>query len=96
MIASMTRPESDRFTGRTKRVTITLPEDLEAAVKNEIGSREFSAYITEAVAKQYQLEQLGKILDEMDEKYGPIPEEIRRQTAAAWPDAAEWTVEEPA
>jgi hypothetical protein len=83
----MTRPESDRFTGRTKRVTITLPEDLEAAVKNEIGSREFSAYVTEAVAHQYQLEQLGKFLDEMEEKYGPVPEEIQAETDSWWPDA---------
>jgi hypothetical protein len=37
-----------------------------AAVKAEIGDREFSAYITEAVARRYQLDLLAKLLDEMD------------------------------
>lgn len=85
MIPSMMT--SERFQGRSKRVTITLPEDLEAAIKAEIGEREFSAYVAEAAARRYQQEQLAKLLDEMDAEEGPVPEEIRREVASWWPDA---------
>lgn len=83
----MTTDSTERFHGRAKRVTITLPEDLEAAVKAEIGDREFSAYITEAVARRYQLDQLAKLLDEMDRESGPVPDDVRSEVASWWPDA---------
>lgn len=80
---------SEQFQGRSKRVTITLPEDLEAAIKSEIGEREFSAYITEAAARRYQQEQLAKLLDELAAEHGPVPEDVEREVASWWPDSGE-------
>lgn len=68
-------------------MTITLPEDLEAAIKADIGEREFSAYITEAVALFYQRQQLSRFLDDMDAEHGPVPPDVRREVASWWPDA---------
>jgi hypothetical protein len=82
----MTSSVSEQFHGRAKRVTITVPEDLEAAIKAEIGDREFSAYITEAAARRYQQDQLAKVLDEMDAAHGPVPDEIAREVNSWWPD----------
>lgn len=84
MIQSMMT--SGRFHGRSKRVTITLPEDLESAIKAEIGEREFSAYVAEAAARRYQHEQLTRLSDGVDAEEGPVPEEIRREVASWWPD----------
>lgn len=89
MIPYMTTKVSDQFQGRSKRVTITLPEDLEAAIKADIGEREFSAYITEAAARRYQQERLTEFLDEMDAEHGPVPVDVEREVASWWPDAGE-------
>ena len=80
---------TDRYHGRAKRVTITLPEDLEAAIKADIGDREFSAYITEAAARRFQQEQLAKLLDDLDAEHGPVPEDVQREVASWWPDSGE-------
>ncbi|HEX5493396.1 MAG TPA: hypothetical protein VFX70_02330 [Mycobacteriales bacterium] len=85
----MTTFASDGFHGRAKRVTITLPEDLEAAIKAEIGEREFSSYVAEAAARRYQQDQLAGFLDELDAEHGPVPEQVRREVASWWPDADE-------
>lgn len=70
-------------------MTITLPEDLESAIKAEIGEREFSAYIAEAAARRYQQDQLAALLDQMDAEHGLVPEHIRREVASWWPDGDE-------
>jgi hypothetical protein len=87
----------------TKRVTVTVPEDLLSSIRERIGERELSAYVTEALARQDRIDRLGELSDRLQEEYGAVTDEelaearrvreaaqsrIAAQLAAARRDAA--------
>lgn len=73
--------------GRTRKVSVSLPEELTAVVQQRVGKGEFSHYVTEAVARQLELDLLAELADLLDAEHGPIPEEYLAEAGAAWPDA---------
>jgi hypothetical protein len=42
--------------------------------------------LTNAAERQLKTESLGAFLDEMDEIYGPVPQELLDRAAREWPD----------
>jgi Arc/MetJ-type ribon-helix-helix transcriptional regulator len=76
-----------RSLGRARKVSVSLPEGLTAAVQQRVGKGEFSHYVTEAVARQLELDLLVELSELLDAEHGPIPEEYLAEAGAAWPDA---------
>jgi hypothetical protein len=64
-----------------------MPEDLTAAVQQRVGRGEFSQYVTEAVARQLELDLLGELSALLQAEHGPISDEVLAEARRSWPDA---------
>ena len=67
-----------------KKVSVTLDADLVAEIKTEVGVRGFSAYLNETIKRRRQHERLRRYLADLDEEYGPVPDEVRHQVEREW------------
>lgn len=72
--------------GPARKVSVSMPEDLTAAVQRRVGRGKFSQYVTEAVARQLELDLLADLSDLLASQHGPVPEEYLAEAQAAWPD----------
>lgn len=69
-----------------KKVSVTLDADLVAEAKSQVGEREFSRHLNDALALWLQRQRLERLERELSEEFGPITEEARRRVAALkWP-----------
>lgn len=68
------------------KVQISMPDDLIEAVRTRTGTKGFSQYIADAVARRHQHDLLGELIDEFEAEFGPIPPEVMAETAREWPD----------
>jgi Arc/MetJ-type ribon-helix-helix transcriptional regulator len=75
-----------RALGRARKVSVSMPEELTAAVQQRVGRGEFSQYVTEAVARQLELDLMAELAALLEAEYGPVPEEFLAEAGAAWPD----------
>ena len=75
-----------RFHGRVQKVSVSMPEDLAAAIRERTGPGGFSRYVTEAVERRFRHDRLGDLLDELDSEFGPVPPEILQWAEQQWPD----------
>jgi Arc/MetJ-type ribon-helix-helix transcriptional regulator len=75
-----------RSLGRARKVSVSMPEGLTAAVQQRVGRGEFSHYVTEAVARQLGLDLLAELATLLEAEHGPVPEEFLAEAGAAWPD----------
>jgi hypothetical protein len=69
----------------TVKVSTTLDSSSVAEAKALVGERGFSRFLNESLAMRLQRVRLEKLLDEMGEEFGPIPDE-----AHAWVEGQEW------
>lgn len=79
-------PGNVRSLGRARKVSISLPEGLTAAVQQRVGKGEFSHYVAQAVARQLELDLLAELAELLDAEHGPVSEEYLAEAGAAWPD----------
>ena len=63
-----------------------MPENLIAAVRRRVGRGEFSQYVSEAMARQLELDLLGDLSALLREEYGSISEEALAGARNFWPD----------
>ena len=80
-------PDNVRPLGRARKVSVSMPEDLTAAVQRRVGRGEFSQYVTEAVARQLELDLLAELSAVLEDEHGPVSERLLAEAGAAWPDA---------
>ena len=73
--------------GAARKVSVSMPADLTAAVQQRVGRGKFSQYVTEAVTRQLELDLLAELSDLLTAEHGPIPEEYLAEARAAWPDS---------
>lgn len=66
------------------KVSLSIDEDVLAAVRERAGRREMSAYVTEALRRQLQQDRLTELLDEMDRESGPIPADVMEEARRVW------------
>ncbi|MEV0701155.1 hypothetical protein AB0I53_25055 [Saccharopolyspora sp. NPDC050389] len=90
--ASEGAPEVDpartvRSLGRARKVSVSMPEDLTDAVQHRVGRGAFSQYVTDAVARQLELDLLAELAELLEAEHGPVPEEYLAEARAAWPGA---------
>lgn len=75
------------YAGPARKVSVSMPEGLTAAVQQRVGRGKFSQYVTEAVTRQLELDLLAELSDLLAAEYGPVPEEYLAEARAAWPDS---------
>jgi Arc/MetJ-type ribon-helix-helix transcriptional regulator len=68
-----------------QKVSVTLDADLVAEAKSQVGEREFSRYLNEALLLRLQRARLEQLERELTEEFGPIPAEVQREV-----DSEEW------
>lgn len=76
-----------RPAGRARKVSVSMPEDLTAAVQRRVGRGAFSQYVTEAVTMQLELDLLRELSALLTAEHGEVPEELLAEARQAWPDA---------
>ena len=69
------------------KVSVSMPPEVSAAVRARVGRREFSRYVTAAVRRQLERDQLDSLLAEMEAVNGPVSAEMLEEVEALWPDA---------
>jgi hypothetical protein len=72
--------------GTARKVSVSMPEDLTSAVQRRAGRGKFSQYVTEAVARQLEVDLLTDLSNVLAIEHGPVPPEYLAQARAAWPD----------
>ncbi|MFF1462133.1 CopG family transcriptional regulator [Streptomyces sp. NPDC058330] len=74
----------------TKKVTVTIPEDLLDEIRAEAAERGLSAYVAEALRFKRDRDQLLELADWLQEEHGPLTDGER---AAAFDDLADLDAE---
>jgi hypothetical protein len=75
-----------KHAGAARKVSVSMPENLTTAVQQRVGRGKFSQYVTEAVARQFELDLLAELSELLTSEHGPVPEEYLEEARAAWPD----------
>jgi hypothetical protein len=78
--------ETDRFHGRVQKVSVSMPEDLVAAVRERVGAGGFSRYVAEAVEERLRLELMDEYAAELEAALGPLTPEELEEARREWPD----------
>jgi Arc/MetJ-type ribon-helix-helix transcriptional regulator len=76
-----------RAIGPARKVSVSMPEDLTAAVQQRVGRGKFSQYVTEAVTRQLELDLLDELSELLAAGHEAVPEEYLAEARAAWPDS---------
>jgi metal-responsive CopG/Arc/MetJ family transcriptional regulator len=61
----------------TKKVTVTIPEDLLDEIRAETAERGLSAYIADALRLKRDRDRLQELVDWLQEEHGPVTENER-------------------
>ncbi|MGX9887006.1 hypothetical protein [Streptomyces sp. NPDC002276] len=65
--------------GPATRVSLSLPEGTAEAIRQRVGKREFSAFITEAVERELRGRILDEYLADYEQRHGPVSEQEQEQ-----------------
>jgi Arc/MetJ-type ribon-helix-helix transcriptional regulator len=74
-----------KYAGPARKVSVSMPEDLTAAVQQRVGRGKFSQYVTEAVTRQLEMDLLDELSALLTSEHGRVPEEYLAEARAAWP-----------
>ncbi|MCL2468030.1 MAG: CopG family transcriptional regulator [Micrococcales bacterium] len=55
--------------------SVSIPRTTSEGVRARVGSRGFSAYVSQAVARQLERDALDDLVAEMDAEHGPVDED---------------------
>ena len=61
----------------SKKVTVTIPEDLLDEIRAEAAERGLSAYVAEALRFKRDRDRLLELVDWLEEEHGPVTEDER-------------------
>ncbi|MEU1225596.1 hypothetical protein [Streptomyces sp. NPDC005828] len=61
----------------TRKYTVTLPEELAEEIRSQVGPGGFSAYVTQALQRQWERDRLGELVDWMEEETAAAEAERR-------------------
>lgn len=54
--------------------SVSLPAEMSEGVRSRVGTRGFSAYVAQAVARQLERDALDDVLARMESEHGPVNE----------------------
>jgi Arc/MetJ-type ribon-helix-helix transcriptional regulator len=81
-----TSPVELKHSAATRKVSVSMPEDLTAAIQRRVGRGKFSQYVTEAVTRQLQADLIAELSGLLTAEHGPVPEGQLAEARAAWPE----------
>ncbi|WP_328471436.1 CopG family transcriptional regulator [Streptomyces sp. NBC_00448] len=61
----------------SRKVTVTIPEDLLDEIRTEAAERGLSAYVAEALRVKRDRDRLVELVDWLEEEHGPVTEDER-------------------
>jgi hypothetical protein len=67
-------------------VSVSIPEDLTAAVRHRVGRGAFSQYVTAAVARQLEIDLVAELADLLEAEHGRVAEDMLDEARREWPD----------
>ncbi|NUR03635.1 MAG: CopG family transcriptional regulator [Streptomyces sp.] len=70
----------------TKKVTVTIPEDLLDEIRAEAAERGLSAYVAEALRFKRDRDRLLELVDWLQEEHGPVTGDERAAALAELED----------
>jgi hypothetical protein len=70
---------------RYAKISVTLEARVAAELRAVAGPRGVSAFVNEAVRQQLQAKRVQRILNDMNEAFGPVSDAVVREV-----DAIEW------
>lgn len=73
---------------RYTKVSVTVPTDTLTRIREEVGSRGVSAYLSRAADHELHRDSLRHWLDDMTAAHGPVPDEVADEVDRVWRDAA--------
>jgi hypothetical protein len=80
--------------GPATRVSLSLPEGTAEAIRQRVGRREFSAFITAAVERELRGQILDEYLAEYERRRGPVSaeeqERARRVFGEVFAEEGQW------
>ncbi|MFE7941064.1 hypothetical protein ACFU46_27385 [Streptomyces griseoincarnatus] len=59
----------------TRKITITVPEELVESIKERVDARGVSAYIAAAAAHQDAMDRLRELAERFEEEHGPVTDD---------------------
>src|SRR5262245_44661244 len=79
---------------RVRKVSVSMPDSLIRRVKERVGSGSFSRYVTEAVMRQIQMDNLDDLISDYVSRHGPLAQEALDKAEKAWSELeAKWAEE---
>jgi hypothetical protein len=67
------------------KVSLSLDHDLVAEARELAGPRGLSSLVNEALRIRLQHVRIARLLDDMDDEYGPVPPAVAEEVARQWP-----------
>ncbi len=64
---------------------MSVEEELATLVEEHVGDRGLSSFVARAVEHELERDALASYLDELDDEYGRIPNELIEHYDALWP-----------
>jgi hypothetical protein len=66
------------------KLSVSVPLELAAAVRERVGVRGLSRFVARAVAHELEREQLGDFLSELEDELGPVSKTELAKAKRAW------------
>lgn len=67
-----------------EKVSLSLDPELLAEARELVGRGGLSALVNDGLRLRLQQVRVTRLLDEMDEEFGPVPENIAAEVAQQW------------
>ena len=67
------------------KLSVSVPNELAAAVRKRVGARGLSGFVSRALAHELEREGIGVLLGELEEKLGPPSKSDLARARKAWP-----------
>ena len=71
----------------TRKISVSVDEELVDAVQGRVGVRGVSRFVTQAIRHELERGELADLLDELEAELGPADERLVAEAAAAFEQA---------
>jgi hypothetical protein len=68
------------------KMSITVPANLAAEIRERAGRGNVSAYVTQALIRQLEHDRLGDLVADLESVHGPISDDELAAARAEWPE----------
>ena len=65
--------------------SVSVEQGLARRVESRVGDRGLSGFVARAVEHELELDLLDEYLDELDEEFGAVPEDLIAHVDEQWP-----------